>query len=157
MNDDIITMLQPLSPSLRILNLSNTKITDTCMCVIGGFPKLIELSLDRTRLTDVGLKAIFTIPYLKILSISQTRVTNTVLLQLQDATWIKSMESLNLSRCENTSDEGIPGLTVLINLQHLNLDHTKVTRQCIKILKGIERFLFISLLLAILSIYIYMF
>ena len=79
---------------------------------IGSFPNLLALSLLETRISDKGVSELRNLKKLKVLT---------------------------LSGCRNVTDKGIEALSGLTELQDLNLDHTSVTRACLRHLEGLTK------------------
>jgi Leucine-rich repeat (LRR) protein len=101
---------------------------------------LEKLYLDRTLLTDDGLEKLKPLAKLETLSLCRTKVSNNMVRLLGDfeqTSFARNLRTLNLAQCNLVSDKGVRGLAGMINLTHLNLDHTSVSKSCIRHLKGI--------------------
>lgn len=115
--------------------------------------------MDRTLVTDVGLEKLSGLSKLETLSLSRTGVTNDGLYVLGDferTSFARNLRTLNLSQCRLISDKGVKCLSGkgyavsqlqvtflnivyyagMINLTNLNLDHTNVSKSCVKYLQG---------------------
>jgi len=69
---------------LRILDLSDTRVTDAGLAHIAQFEALEYLSLRGTRVTDAGLPHLARLRALQELHLSDTHVTQHGVQQLQD-------------------------------------------------------------------------
>jgi hypothetical protein len=56
--DRQVELLRPLGPNITELDLSDTKITDASLAVIGTFPRLTKLNVSNTGITDAGLASL---------------------------------------------------------------------------------------------------
>lgn len=126
---------------LRDLSLDGTKVTDEGISLFDGLIELEKLSMDRTLVTDVGLEKLSGLSKLETLSLSRTGVTNDGLHVLGDferTSFARNLRTLNLSQCHLISDKGVKCLSGMINLTNLNLDHTNVSKSCVKYLQDLE-------------------
>ncbi|CAO3657558.1 unnamed protein product [Mucor hiemalis] len=126
---------------LRHLSLDGTKVTDEGISLIKDLIELEKLSLDRTLVTDIGLAKLSDLSKLETLSLSRTGVSNEGLIVLGDfeqTSFARNLRTLNLSQCRLVSDKGVKYLSGMANLTNLNLDHTNVSKSCVKYLKDLE-------------------
>ena len=70
-------------PSLQVLVLDGTSITDHGLQALRHARQLELLSLERTSITDAGIAAIETLPHLRVLNVSQTAVSSDCLPSLE--------------------------------------------------------------------------
>jgi internalin A len=99
---------------LRLLGLTGTRIGDAGLEHLQGLPNLADLRLARTRVTDSGLEHLSRLPRLTYLDLEDNRITNAGLEH------IKGMSGLNLVRLNGTqvTAEGVRRLReVLPNCQ----------------------------------------
>lgn len=105
-----------------IEKLTGNKIA-ACLCreiilihvIQTGLSKLETLSLCRTKVSNIGL---------------------CLMGDFEQTSFARTLRTLNLSQCNLVSDKGVRGLAGMINLCNLNLDHTSVSKSCVKYLKG---------------------
>src|SRR6185295_2969494 len=105
------------------LGLSQTKITDASLAVLGRLPSLRQLFLAGTATTDLGLEQLKMLRQLTHLSLAKTGVTDTGLVQLAR---LGNLGWLCLSETKLT-DGSLPQLTKLASLRELLIDGTDIT------------------------------
>jgi hypothetical protein len=142
------TLLQQFGDSLQLLDLTNTHITDEYLPYIGLYcPHLIGLMLSENEITDEGLKTLITVKTLKYLHLNQCQqITNKGLTYLADIPMLeelsltqcdrvkiatiarsalekyrKQLKKLNLSGCENITEEDLDYLAKAPLLEFLDL------------------------------------
>lgn len=106
-------------PELRILYLEHTSISDDGLCLLSGLSDLRSLCLEWTAITDAGLKHLQRLPRLRRLNLCFTKITGRGFSGFKSA---DALEELDLSYCENLTDEGLLELRNFKNLRILNLD-----------------------------------
>ncbi|KAL0091267.1 hypothetical protein F4703DRAFT_1940479 [Phycomyces blakesleeanus] len=126
---------------LKYLSLEATKVTDHGIALLKDLLELETLYLDRTSASDLGIEALSELSRLRTLSLSRTNVTDEALKNMGDferTHYARTIRTLNLSKCQEVTDEGVQGLTGMIHLTHLNLDHTGVSKQCLVHLQDLK-------------------
>ncbi|KAI9493539.1 hypothetical protein BDB00DRAFT_822371 [Zychaea mexicana] len=134
---------------LQYLSLDGTKITDEGVSKFSGLTDLRKLFLDRTLVSDEGVSQLIGLTKLDTLSLSRTQVSNTLLILLGDfekTGFTRCLRTLNLAQCQNVSDRGVRGLGGMVNLKNINLDHTHVSKQCLRHLQNLEHLKLVRLL-----------
>ncbi|KAG0193298.1 hypothetical protein DFQ28_005741 [Apophysomyces sp. BC1034] len=142
---------------LRHLDLTGfLQVTDEGVRQIARMTSLRYLSLDGTKVCSTSKNSFLTghlyrildypnllvgLSKLNTLSLSCTQVGDAGLCLIGDSEQTKftrNLRTLNLSQCRQVSDKGIRGLTGMLNLTNLNLDHTAVSKQCLRHLQDLE-------------------
>ncbi|KAI8145392.1 hypothetical protein BJV82DRAFT_666651 [Fennellomyces sp. T-0311] len=132
---------------LQYLSLDGTKISDEGVSKLSGLSDLRKLFLDRTAVSDAGISQLIgmcnvsMLTKLDTLSLSRTQVSNAGLMLLGDfeqTGFTRCLRTLNLAQCSLVSDAGVRGLKGMVNLTNINLDHTHVSRQCLRHLQVLE-------------------
>ncbi|ORY95517.1 hypothetical protein BCR43DRAFT_493116 [Syncephalastrum racemosum] len=126
---------------LQYLSLGGTKVTDAGVALLAALTDLRKLYLDRTAVSDAGLVELSGLTKLDTLSLSRTQVGNVGLINLGDGehtAYTRHLRTLNLAQCALVSDRGVRGLAGAINLSHLNLDQTGVSKHCLRHLEGLK-------------------
>ncbi|KAI9255402.1 hypothetical protein EDC94DRAFT_226919 [Helicostylum pulchrum] len=126
---------------LRYLSLDGTKVTDEGIMLFKNLIELEKLYLDRTLLTDVAIEKLKGLSKLETLSLCRTEVSNVGLCYLGDfeqTSFARNLRTLNLAQCIHVTDKGVHGLAGMQNLTNLNLDHTGVSKSCLKYLKDLK-------------------
>ncbi|KAG2233859.1 hypothetical protein INT48_005200, partial [Thamnidium elegans] len=130
---------------LRYLSLDGTKVTDEGIMLFENLTELEKLYLDRTLLTDVAIEKLKGLSKLETLSLCRTEVSNVGLCFLGDfeqISFARNLRTLNLAQCIHVTDKGVRGLDGMQNLTNLNLDHTGVSKSCLKYLKVMSEYFF---------------
>ncbi|WP_165231673.1 PD40 domain-containing protein [Aquisphaera insulae] len=112
-------------PSLRMLDLSETMITDRGAATLGGLAQVRSLNLRGTEVTDAGLAHLRGLTELQSLTLPD-RVTDAGLAALLD---LRELSMLDMSRSQ-VSDAGLQGLKSMSRLQTLMLS-TRITERAI--------------------------
>lgn len=121
--------LVALSPTLRQLDVSNTRIDDDALCVLAAsLSKLYELEAARTSITNTGVEALVKLEALITLDISRTAVNNAGVAALAQCSLL---HSLNLMYTR-TSTRGVLALSPCRSLQRLNLRGTYVSAERVR-------------------------
>ncbi|KAL9541508.1 hypothetical protein MBANPS3_009089 [Mucor bainieri] len=126
---------------LRYLSLDGTKVTDEGVEMLKDLIELEKLYLDRTLITDQGLSQLIGLSKLDTLSLCHTRVSNVFLKLLGDferTSFTRNLRTLNLAQCPLITNKGVRHLAGTLNLTNLNLDHTSVSKGCLKYLKDLQ-------------------
>ncbi len=119
---------------VKVLNLSDTQVTDIGVKDLAGLKNLQVLVLARTRVTDAGLKELANLKTLQALNLNGTNVTDAGLKQLAG---LQSLQRLDLNYT-NVTEAGVKELAGLTNLQWLDLSGTNVTDAGLKHLAGLQ-------------------
>lgn len=115
--DKEIALLGSLSANINELDLSNTKITDAALAVIGKCTRLTWLNLSNTAVSDAGLASLKGLSNLDYLNLHSTSVTDNGLAALKD---LRKLRSVYLWKTRVTPDaaarfaKSIPDLQVEI-------------------------------------------
>ncbi|GAN01220.1 conserved hypothetical protein [Mucor ambiguus] len=126
---------------LRYLSLDGTKVTDAGLEMLKDLIELEKLYLDRTSITDKGLSQLIGLSKLDTLSLCHTKVSNVFLKLLgnfERTSFTRNLRTLNLAKCPLVTNKGVRHLSGTLNLTNLNLDHTSVSRGCLKYLKDLQ-------------------
>ncbi|EPB88666.1 hypothetical protein HMPREF1544_04538 [Mucor circinelloides 1006PhL] len=126
---------------LRYLSLDGTKVTDEGVEMLKDLVELEKLYLDRTLITDQGLSHLIGLSKLDTLSLCHTKTSNVFLKLLGDfeqTSFTRNLRTLNLAACPLVTNKGVRRLSGALNLTNLNLDHTSVSRGCLKYLKDLQ-------------------
>ncbi|CAO3615427.1 unnamed protein product [Cunninghamella blakesleeana] len=140
LDDEGVEYISKIS-KLKSLNLSRTKVTDEGLSLLKNLSYLEELYLDNTIITDQGLLHLTGLRNLSTLSLCGTSVTNEGLMAIGDVEHTNvaaTIQYLNLRYCKGISNQGVKAIANMINMTHLNLDHTNVTLQCLQYLKDLK-------------------
>jgi Leucine-rich repeat (LRR) protein len=90
-SDKEVEMLKPLGPNITELDLSDTKITDAALAVIGTFPRLTKLNISNTAVTDSGIASLKGLANLDYLAAHSTAVSDASLQTLKSLRKLKSV------------------------------------------------------------------
>lgn len=80
---ELLQLLQPIREQLVWVRLSDAKLTDEALKVIGQLPNLTKLYLDHTPLSDNGLKHLSDLKHLQFLNLAGCTISAKGLLQLK--------------------------------------------------------------------------
>ncbi len=105
----------------RKLALSGTEITDAGLLRLHNAQGLQGLELP-SRITDRGFRHLHQLADLKFLVAAGTAITDHGLKELLNHT--EALEEIDLSRCNQLTDDGLAELATLSNLTQLKLDQT---------------------------------
>ena len=139
-NDEDIGCLECL-PGLALLNLSETKITDSGLRDVAKCYKLRVLEIAGTTVGDAGLRHLAHMKNLSALNLSNTRITNEGLAHLCT---LKNLSSLELSNTRIT-DEGLVHLRTLTSLKDLEIAGTGIVGSGLRHLQPFANLLFLGL------------
>ncbi len=89
--DKEMEFLKPLGANISELDLSDTKITDAGMAVIGTFPRLSKLNISNTAITDTGIASLNRLVNLDWLAAHSTAVSDASLETLKSLRKLKSV------------------------------------------------------------------
>jgi hypothetical protein len=116
-SDKDVELLAPLAPNITDVDLSDTKITDAAMAVIGTFPRLTKLNISNTGVTDAGIASIKKLPNLDFLAAHSTSLSDASIDILKGMRKLKSVY-LWKTRVSSTSaaalQKALPGSTVSV-------------------------------------------
>ena len=87
--DKEVEMLKPLGANITELDLSNTRITDASLAIIGTFTRLTRLSIGGTAVTDAGIASLKGLVNLDTLNAHSTQVSDAALSTLQSLRKLK--------------------------------------------------------------------
>jgi len=91
MNDEQVKLLQPLQKQLVWLKLSDTKISDKALALVGEWTNLTLLYLNNTSITDKGLISLKRLTNLQLFSAVNTAITAAGLQQLASLQKLQSI------------------------------------------------------------------
>jgi internalin A len=129
-------------PTLRRLDLSETRISDHGLRQLKGAPAIEDLNLRYAELiTDEGISALKGWKHLKRLDLEGTKITDSA---LQHLSTLNSLEALNVGSVLVT-DAGLESLTALTNLKELTLGGDKLTDAGLQALRQLPRLTFLDL------------
>jgi hypothetical protein len=117
-NDRTVAEVAQLRPTLRLLDLSGTAVTDEGLAALGGLHNLRSLAVRDTPLTDKCCRYLAALESLRFLSINGTAITDQGASKLSP---LKHMVSLNARHTAITDvgkrqlETAIPGLVVSIS------------------------------------------
>jgi Leucine-rich repeat (LRR) protein len=133
-NDESIASLSGLT-ALKKLRLRGTKITGDNILALADMP-IVDLELSESNFGNAGMEAIAKMPKLEKLNLWLTKVDDQGLAKLKGKT---SLKQLNLDNVAGITDESIPLITELGNLDLLHLGGTGVTESAIPQLKKLSK------------------
>lgn len=129
-------------PSLSVLDLSLTHITDQGMHEIKALPGITDLSLYFAEyVTDEGLSAIKDWKKLRRLNLRGTKISDTA---LEHIAGITTLESLNVGSTLMT-DVGLERLTTLTNLRELTMGGNELGDAGLQALRQMPRLTYLDL------------
>jgi Planctomycete cytochrome C len=116
--DKEMEQLRPLAANITDLDLSDTKITDAAMQVVGTFPRLTKLNISGTAVTDAGIASLKGCVNLDYLAAHSTSVSDAAVETLKSFKKLKNV-FLWKTRVTSTSatelQKSLPGSTVSID------------------------------------------
>lgn len=120
--------------NLRILNLSGTKISDSCFLGIAQVVGLTDLRLSDTDLTSDSLSAISRLRHLTNLDLSRTKISDRSLEELG------KLERLRELRLNGTaiSRQALAAITTISSLEKLELNYCNIEEIALLDLKNLE-------------------
>ncbi len=116
--DKEVAQLATIAGSISELDLSDTKITDEALVVIGKLPRLTWLNLNNTAVTDAGIAHLKGLTHLSYLNLHSTNVSDTALISLAP---LRKLREVYLWKTRVTPGEAakfaksIPDLTVTLD------------------------------------------
>lgn len=129
-------------PSLSVLDLSETRVSDHGLRQLRDAPMITDLNLRYAELiTDEGISAFKSWKHLKRLNLAGTKITDNTLQHLSSLT---SLESLNIGYVLAT-DAGLDSLTSLSNLRELTLGGNKLTDAGLQALRQLPSLTYLDL------------
>ena len=133
-SDDDFAVLQSY-PDLRRVDLSFTRITDRGMQHLEPLTSIKELLLEKTAISDASLRIIARLPNLEELNLRDTRVTDRGLKELMRHTSLRNLDLSSDPRRPNAmiTDAGIQHLSLLSNLQEIDLCNSRVGDEGLKV------------------------
>ena len=116
--DKEMELLRPLAANITDLDLSDTKVTDAGMAIVGTCIRLTKLNLSGTAVTDAGIASLKTTPNLDWLSAHSTAVSSSSLAILKNLRKLKNVY-LWKTRVDSSSaaelQKAIPGSSVTVD------------------------------------------
>ena len=131
-SDEQARRLLHTTPSLCLLNLADTDISDNALCDLNCVPELCAVNLWGTRVGNLGLRRLAKLRNLQALSLDGTEITDDGLRLLAD---VRTLQKLNL-RNTAVTDAGLEWLGGLDGLRELKLENTSVTSAGVNRLKS---------------------
>lgn len=132
--DDALENLSELT-RLRVLNVSESGVTNEGMQHLAKIKSLEDINLQRTNITDAGLKTLLEIPSLKRLRLVRCKITDEGLSFLKDRT---NLEMLDVKECIGVSDDGMAHLVNLKRLRFLRVWGSKISDAGLKHVEGLS-------------------
>jgi Leucine-rich repeat (LRR) protein len=117
---------------LAILDLRATCITGKGVAVLSTLKSLNNLNLTSNNIGDPGAAALQALKGLRGLRIAQCRITDKGVASLA---LLDTLESIDLERNKNVTDNAVKSLTRLKHLWHLDLANTSFSAQSLKYLQ----------------------
>jgi hypothetical protein len=116
-SDKEMDLLKPLAPNITDLDLSDTKVTDAGMAVVGSCTRLTKLNLSGTGVTDAGIAALKGCTNLDWFAAHSTAVSSASLDTLKSLRKLKNV-FLWKTRVDSSSaadlQKALPGSSVVI-------------------------------------------
>jgi hypothetical protein len=115
--DKEVELMKPLANNISELDLSDTKITDAAMAVIGTFPRLTKLNISNTAITDTGIASLKGAPNLDFLAAHSTSISDSSLDVLKGMKKLKSVylwKTRVTATSASTLQKALPGSTVSV-------------------------------------------
>ena len=115
--DKELEFLKPLGPNISELDLSDTKITDAGMAVIGTFSRVTKLNISNTAVTDAGIASLKGLSSLDWLAAHSTSVSDASLETLKGLRKLKNVflwKTRVSSGSAATLQKALPGSTVSV-------------------------------------------
>ncbi len=132
--DESISLLSDLK-ALRKLRLRGTQISGENVTAFASMP-IVDLELSETNFGNAGMAAIAKMPKLEKLNLWLTKIDDKGLAELQGKT---SLTLLNLDNVAGVTDQSIPLIVGLQNLELLHLGGTGVTESAVPQLKTLSK------------------
>jgi hypothetical protein len=131
--DHDLVLLKAL-PGLRVVSLTDARITDEGLRLLGEMPELTSLYLRNTAITDAGLVHLKGLKRLFLINLSDTAITD------KGLEHIARMPQVTMLRLDGTkvTDEGLGHLKPLKKLWVLGLDRTAITDEGLAHLAGFD-------------------
>jgi len=120
---------------LETLNVHGTSVTDLGASRLASLVSLRELDISRTKISDTAMRSIGRLDNLETLYLSGNPITDEGIAQLRSLRRLRTL-SLDLT---NISDTAIENLSGHLMLERLNLAHTSVTDDCLSSLRSLGR------------------
>lgn len=115
--DKEMELLKPLAANITDLDLSDTKVTDASMGIIGSCTRLTKLNLSSTGITDAGIAALKGCPNLEWLAAHSTAVSSGSMDTLKSLRKLKNVY-LWKTRVDSSSaaelQKALPGSSVTV-------------------------------------------
>ncbi len=115
--DQEMEFLKPLGANISELDLSDTKITDASVAIIGTFPRVTKLNLSSTAVTDSGIASLKGLVNLDWLSVHSTSVSDASIETLKGLRKLKNVylwKTHVSSSSAGTLQKALPGSVVSI-------------------------------------------
>jgi hypothetical protein len=116
--DKDVEMLAPLAPNITDLDLSDTKVTDAAMAVVGTFPRLTKLNISNTGIGDAGIASLKKLPNLDYLAAHSTSISDASIDVLKGMRKLKNVylwKTRVSSTSAGTLQKALPGSTVSVD------------------------------------------
>jgi hypothetical protein len=117
-SDKDVDLLKPLAANITELDLSDTKITDAALAVIGTFPRLTKLNISNTGVTDTGIASLKTLANLDFLAAHSTSVSDASIDTLKSLRKLKSVylwKTRVSAASAGALQKALPGSTVSVD------------------------------------------
>jgi hypothetical protein len=115
--DKEMELLKPLAANITELDLSDTKVTDAAMQVVGTFPRLTKLNISSTAITDAGVASLKSLANLDYLAAHSTGLGDGSVDTLKGMKKLKSVflwKTRVTASSAETLQKALPGSSVSI-------------------------------------------
>ena len=120
---------------IKGLRLNDTRVTDEGLETLKEEGSLKEIYLNNTRITDAGLKHLAAVPHLTYITIDGTAVTDK---SIKFLSTFPDISTISVHNCKKIKGDTIDSLARPTVYTRLSFSHTKVSRDNIQKLYGVD-------------------